>query len=159
MQAKVTGGKYEFYVEGSIGEKNALFDYVIKAPTDILVDMDKVTVINSIGVKNWINWCLKVGPSPKLELQKCPFVIISQVNMVFGFLPKHARINSFYALYACGCRAEEKVLFERGKHFKYADHGEKAWFDFPEEIPCKKCGKTMEADFFPEKITKFLTPE
>lgn len=158
MQTKVNGTKYEFYVEGSIGETNALFTYPLKAPTEVLVDMDKVTVINSIGVKNWINWCAKIAPEVKFELQKCPFVIMSQVNMVAGFLPPHARVNSFYALYSCGCRTEEKVLFERGKHFKYEENGVPSSYNFPSEAPCKKCGKMMEADFFPEKLSKFLVP-
>lgn len=158
MIVKTSGSRLEFFLEGPISEKTALYEYNIKNATEIIVDMEKVTFINSIGVKNWINWTLKVPPGCKLELLKCPFVIINQVNMVHGFLPKAARVQSFYAPYVCdSCNNEMNYLFQKGKDYEYKNGAEKEWIKIPEELPCKKCGKTMEPDFIDKKIIGFLS--
>ncbi len=148
--------RYEFFITGPISEKNDIFDYPIKNLTEIIVDMEKMTFINSIGVKNWINWSSKISVACKMELVKCPFVVINQVNIVHGFLPKHARIQSFYAPYYCECGAELNLLSQRGKEYEYSQNGEPEKINFPEEIPCKKCSGKLTPDFLPEKISKFL---
>lgn len=158
MQVKTTGSKYEFFLEGPISEKTGLYDYVIKNATEVIVDLDKVTFINSIGVKNWISWTMKIPTGCKLQLTRCPFVIINQINMVHGFLPKTATVESFYAPYVCECGAEANLLFQRGKEYEYPQNGEKERLDIPQTVPCKKCGKDMEPDFIEKKISGFINP-
>ncbi|WP_374079844.1 hypothetical protein [Bdellovibrio bacteriovorus] len=157
MQVKTTGTRFEFFLEGPISEKTGIYDYNIKNATEVVVDMEKVTFINSIGVKNWILWTNKVPTGCKIELTKCPFVIINQITMVHGFLPKSARVQSFFAPYICDCGAEANMLFRRGTEFEYAQNGEKEKFAAP-EVPCKKCSSKMEPDFIDKKIVGFLNP-
>ncbi|MGE5086744.1 MAG: hypothetical protein ACM3MG_10620, partial [Bacillota bacterium] len=97
MEVKVTGTKYELFLEGPISEKTSIYDYNLKNATEVVLDMQKVTFINSIGVKNWILWTMRVPETASMTLLNCPFVIVNQASMVNGFLPARARILSFYA--------------------------------------------------------------
>lgn len=157
MAVKITGTRYEFTVSGPISEKNEVFDTLYRNPTEIIVNLEQMTFINSVGVKGWINWISKMPVSCKIELVKCPHVIVNQINIVFGFIPKFARVQSFFAHFACECGEEKTVLFERGKEYDYPEKGQDARFDVPTNIVCRKCQKTMEPDFIPAKLSKFLT--
>lgn len=152
MQVKITGTRFEFYLEGPISEKTPLYEYNIRNATEVHVDMEKVTFINSIGVRNWILWTCKLHEGIRFTLAKCPFVIVNQINTVHGFLPKTARIESFFAPYICECGAETTLLFQRGKEYEYPQNGEEGKVNFPKEIPCTKCSNKMEPDFLEKKI-------
>ncbi len=157
MQVKQTGSKFEFSIEGAISEKCPLFDYSITDATEIILDLEKMTFINSIGVKNWINWTFKIPSQCKLELHKCPFVIINQVNIVQGFLPKQARIQSFFAPYISESGEEMTILCQRGTHYEYASPGFPPRLDIPETITSSD-NEEFEPDFVLSKISKFLDP-
>lgn len=157
MEVKVNGRAMEFILEGPISEKTALYDYDIRAAQQIIVNMDKVTFINSIGVKNWILWTGKVPAQCSLELTHCPFVIVNQINMVLGFLPGKARVQSFYAPYISDSGTEMNVLFHRGKDYEYAQNGAPPKINIPESFINPKNQEAMEPDFILDKVTKFLS--
>ncbi len=121
--------------------------------------MEKVTFINSIGVKSWISWHLKILVGCKLEIVHAPFVIINQINIVHGFYLKRGVCNRSMRLTPCDCGNEMNYLFQRGKDFEYKDGANKEWINIPETLPCKKCGKSMEPDFIDKKIVGFLSVE
>lgn len=148
---------WEFHLEGPISEKTELFSHDVRRAKNLTIDMQRVTFINSIGVKNWILWMTSVPQSCKILLRNCPFVIISQINMVNGFLPSQARVQSFYAPYVNDDGDEIERLLIRGVDYEYAEDGKPAMKAFlePYEDPSKK--QTFEPDFIPDKITKFLT--
>lgn len=149
-------GVWEFYPEGPISEKTELFSHDIRKATGILLDMQKVTFINSIGVKNWISWMFSVPAECQITLRHCPFVIISQINMVQGFLPKTARVQSFYAPYTDNNGNEVIRLLTRGTDYDYATADTPALLTFTEEQKDPKTGKILEPDFIPDKVTPFL---
>ena len=160
MQKKVNGNITEYIMEGPISEKTEIFDQQIPNAlgSEIKVNMDKVTFINSIGVKNWINWTMKIPRTVKFTLEKCPYVIINQVNMVHGFVPEHATIESFVAPFICNsCQFEKPLMATLGKEYSYAAPGVERQINLPEDMACPKCKAIMEPDFFEEKIFGFLT--
>jgi hypothetical protein len=62
-------------------------------------DFDKVTMINSCGIREWINFIEKLPGDSKIVYKNCPQIIIEQMNMVHGFIREGAVIESFYAPY------------------------------------------------------------
>lgn len=160
MEVKVVGNQHQLYMEGPISEKTAIYEYELKGITDLIVNMEKVTFINSIGVKNWITWSMKIPGTCKIRLEMCPFVIINQVNIVQGFLPRQGLIESFLAPFTCEtCGTEKTALLKRGEHFGYASAGIPKFLNLPEDILCSKCQMIMEPDFLIERAFAFLTPK
>lgn len=160
MQSKVNGSLHEITLEGPISEKTEIYDYDLSNASEILINMEKVTFINSIGVKNWITWVLKIPHRCKVRLEKCPFVITNQVNIVQGFLPRNSQIESFNAPYICdSCGQEKYFMLSLGKEYEYATATSPKAVNLPEEVSCSKCGDFMEPDFLVEKTFSFLNPK
>ncbi len=156
MIQKSSGDSLEVYLEGPISEKTEIFDIKIQNFKNVKLNLAKVTFINSIGVKNWIAWTLRLPTGGKLTLEECPYVIVNQVNTVHGFVPKNTVIASFYAPFLCDeCSHEQVIKLENGVHYKYAQHQLPHEVNLP-ELVCTKCGATMEPDFIVEKAFGFL---
>lgn len=156
MIQKANGDAIEVFLEGPISEKTEIFDIKIQNFKDIKLNMAKVTFINSIGVKNWISWTMKMATGAKLTLEECPYVIVNQVNIVHGFVPKSTVITSFFAPFLCDeCSHEQVLKLEHGVHYKYAQHQLPHEVNLPEVI-CAKCGAVMEPDFMVDKTFGFL---
>nr|BFD68170.1 hypothetical protein HAGR004_31920 [Bdellovibrio sp. HAGR004] len=157
MNTKINGSLIEISLEGPISEKTSLFDINLQTYKEIKLNLSKVTFINSIGVKNWILWTLRVPKNAKLYLEECPFVIVNQVNIVHGFVPQGAAITSFLAPYLCdSCSHEQIVKLSQNVHYIYASDQSQASIKLPEDLKCAKCGGTMEPDFIVEKTFSFL---
>lgn len=62
-------------------------------------DFKEVSLINSCGVREWINLINKLIKKGQVIYKNCPQVMIEQMNMVEGFLPNNASIESFFAPY------------------------------------------------------------
>jgi hypothetical protein len=157
---KVTRNKDQVHValEGAIGETTPLFILPMAEIKELTVDMTSVTYINSIGVKHWILWTNKIPRTMSVKLVNCPYVIVSQANIVVGFVPKQMTIESFRMPYVCEeCGKEEILTATRGKDYEYPSEGVPKKIAIPEELPCTKCkeGK-LEPDFFREKVFKFM---
>lgn len=144
----------EARVLGPIGENIPLFEMRVDTQTEVRLDLSKMSFITSIGVKNWINWTLKLPASSRLSLIDCPFVIINQINTVHGFLPAGSEVKSFHAPFGCeACGAEASVRLELGTHYDYVPVGHRHVLP---EFPCPKCGEAMEPDFNPGRSLRFL---
>lgn len=157
---KVTRNKDQVHcaLEGAIGETTPLFILPMADIKELTVDMTNTTYINSIGVKHWILWSQKIPATTNVKLVNCPFVIVSQANMVVGFITKQMKIESFRMPYACEeCGKEEIMTAVRGTDYEYATETTPKKINIPAELPCTKCkeGK-LEPDFFKDKAFKFM---
>ena len=156
MKVNKTDETIEFILEGAIGEGAPLFQQDVRNFKEVVMDMEQVTYINSVCVKAWIQWTGRIAPGAKFILRKLPLVMINQASTVVGFMPPHARIESFFAPFVCpDCNTETTMLFTRGKEYEYEEAGAEKRFDIP-EISCPKCKAAMEADFTPAKTFSFL---
>jgi ribosomal protein L44E len=157
---KVQRDKDQVHVslEGPIGDTTELFILPLKDMKQLTIDMTKTTYINSIGVKHWITWAMKLAPTLDVKLVNCPFVIVNQANIVVGFMTKKMKVESFRMPYVCEeCSREETLTATRGKEYEYASPGVPKKIEIPSELPCPKCQKgKLEPDFFREKTFKFL---
>ena len=115
--------------------------------TTMSFDFEKVTMINSCGIREWINFLETVPERTTIVYKNCPQIIIEQINMVHGFFRKGASIESFYAPYYCeSCGKEMKVhlksdLVENRKAPK---------------IECGKCEEEMDFDAIETQYFSFL---
>ena len=139
-------------VSGPIDE-DSIFPQV-SAPVggDVVVDLDKVTIINSCGVREWVRWIAPLAATAPVVLRSCPKSIIDQANTVEGFLPKGVKVESFYVSYYCDkCGASMAIPFQTDN---VASNRKKA---IPVEIVCTHCKKAgAEIDVVPQKYFLFL---
>lgn len=82
----------------------------------ISFDFDKITMINSCGIREWIKFIEKLPSQCQIVYKNCPQIIIEQINMVHGFFRQGSTIESFYAPYYCEkCGKEAKIRVESEK--------------------------------------------
>ena len=107
----------------------------------VVLDVENVTRVNSIGIRNWIIWINKNAKGKQLHFHNCPKVMVDQINVVHSFLPPGSLIESFKVPFACqACDKEISCHFERGVHFANG-----ALTKVP-EMKCPTCGKAAEMD-------------
>lgn len=81
-------------------DEDAHFEAILQiSSARIIFDFDHVTLINSCGVREWINLISSLISKSKIIYQNCPQILVEQMNMVQGFLPPGTSIESFYAPY------------------------------------------------------------
>ena len=125
----------DFKELGGLEQKNISFDF------------DKITMINSCGIREWIKFLETIPEKTDIVYKNCPQIIIEQINMVHGFFRKGASIESFYAPYFCeNCNKENKVHLktEQVKNRKAP------------KMECEKCGEDMDFDAIEAQYFSFL---
>jgi hypothetical protein len=121
------------------------------------VDLNAVTAINSVGIREWLEWIKTFSEQTPLKLMRCPKAIVFQFNMVEGFLPAKANVGSFYVPFFCeACDQEENLLFSIGKEVTAGSGSFKIMFDPAAGAKCKDCGKVMDMDVTEAKYFQFL---
>lgn len=157
MKINVNGGKFEFIIEGAISENADIFDYKIADATEIIIDFDKLTFINSIGVKKWTLWAVKIPVKATVQMKNCPGLILNQIHMIQGFMPRKGRVVSLKAPYLCSeCSYEKEYYFTVGKEFTYPTAGAVRSLNLPTDLKCPKCNGEMEKDFIDSRFFSFL---
>lgn len=137
-------------VKGNIDEDANFTPPDLGSHMAVALDLEEVTAINSVGIREWIKWVKTMPASVKLSVRRCPKIIVDQINMVAGFLPSGTIIESFYVPYYADSSGNEKmILFHNGKEFK---NGE---LFAPEEVK-DETGEAMEMDVIEAKYFKFL---
>ncbi len=139
--------------EGAIDENVVLPMLPTPILGKLIFNLEKVTLINSLGCKTWINWVrAQVTPNANISLVACTPAIVYQINILQGFVPDHANIDSFLVPYTCDdCDREEYRLLTRGTHFDSTGITQ-----FENTIKCPKCNGTLEMDVVKERYFRFL---
>lgn len=153
MKSNVTlkpeGDKLFVKIHGVIDEEIKLANESLASAKSIVFDFAEVKGINSCGIREWIRW-ISPFPNTSMIYKNCPKVIVDQINMVDGFLPTNASVESFYVPYYSDESEEEKhILFTYGKEFS-----EKG-MNYPAEVLDSK-NKPMEIDVIENKYFRFL---
>lgn len=126
--------------------------YPPSPPTEIHLECSKVSRINSVGVKGWIDYFhrLEVKKVP-LHMWKCSPAIIQQINQVENF-KCGATIHSLQASFSC----------DSCQHIFYETLTIKEILDQKLVIAhkkCPKCGASAAFDDLPKIVFKFLVRE
>ena len=144
------GGRMILKIAGGIDEDANFNPVELGSFTNVCLDLADITAINSVGIREWIKWIKAFPANVQVSVRRCPKIIVDQINMVAGFLPSTAVIESFYVPYYSDASGSEKmVLFERGKEFNEGD------VTPPEDVK-DDSGESMEMDIIETKYFKFL---
>ena len=144
------GARLVIKVAGGVDEDANFQPVDVAAFTSVVLDLSEITAINSVGIREWIKWVKAMPSTVQLSVRHCPKIIVDQINMVAGFLPPAAIIESFYVpYYAEGTGSEKMILFERGKEYKDGE------LHPPDEVK-DDSGELMEMDVIEAKYFKFL---
>ena len=130
-------------------DEDADFEKILTIKQDeYIFNFDLVTMINSCGIREWINFIEKLPTESKIEYHNCRQIIIEQINMVQGFIKKGASITSFYAPYFCNkCDAEKKIKLKTNDLNNAT----------APELKCDQCEDTLEFDAIEEQYFAFLS--
>lgn len=83
---------------------------------NITLDLKGIKAINSVGIREWLNWIRPLAEKSNFTLENCPKAMVFQFNMVEGFLPPRSKVASFYVpFYSESADQEENVLFQVGR--------------------------------------------
>jgi anti-anti-sigma regulatory factor len=150
ISKKVEGTRLVLELSGNVDEDANFLPPDIGASTDIVLDLEGITAINSVGIREWIKWIKSIPTNGTLTVRKCPKIVVDQINMVSGFLPPAAKIESFFVPYYSDSSGTEKmILFLNGKEFKDGE------VHAPPEVK-DEAGENMEMDVIEAKYFKFL---
>ena len=120
----------------------------------VSIDLGQVSSINSVGIRNWLVWFSTFDASASFVFQNCPVPVVMQMNMVEGFLPAGAVVESFFVPYYCeSCDDEIRKNSKNGKDIILV--GGKAEIKSPGHDKCEK-GCELELDVNENKYFRFL---
>lgn len=121
IDKELLDGRLNVLLTGTIDEDADFNPLEGLSQPEVVFDFYGVTMLNSCGIREWINFISKLPEATRITYRRCPQIIIEQINMVHGFFRAGAVIESFYAPYYCEkCDKEAKVLIKakevQGRH-------------------------------------------
>lgn len=133
--------KSEVFLTGSIDEHSSLekvFAQLAKTRDDpLVVNLQGVLRINSIGVRRWIPLMAALAKSRRVTVSALSYPLVMQANMLVNLMAG-AKVVSCMAPYFCGmCQANRMVLV--------AAHEVRRNEPAPSR-GCPECGQPMEFD-------------
>lgn len=143
------GEKLNVVMGGSIDEDADFTQLSLGGVAKIEIQMANLKSINSCGIREWIKW-MSTAPTANIVFSECPKVIVDQINMVDGFLPTNAKVQSFFVPYYNDDSGSEKnVLFRLGTEFTENS------VNPPTNVQDDE-GNPMEMDVIESKYFKFI---
>lgn len=145
---------------GPIDETVKFIDIRLPSSTrQLVLDLGQVSILNSSGLRAWVLWVRSLEKRIGVFFRNCPMNVISQMNILDGFVPMGAIVDSFQVPYFCeSCKRETLKIAVRGKDFVEATSDTKSGILIKEFETCPHCKATMQWDVVPEIYFKFLKP-
>jgi ABC-type transporter Mla MlaB component len=136
-------------LSGKINEEATIEDYDYSQFEVLRVDLHEVSSINSVGVRTWLKWIAKIPKDKQLVFFNVPKILVDQCNMIRGFIPVWAKIESFEVPYYCpSCEAvTKKMIINQSTEYHLF---------VVKSIPCGQCQKDTELDVVAESFFRFL---
>ncbi len=117
--------------------------------SELVLNLSGITLINSIGIRNWLKWSAGFPTDRKIKLTNVPKAMIDQANMLSNFFPKNSVFESFEVPYYCAsCEKSHSVFYE----IQAANTAEQV----KDSGSCPKCGSATELDVLKESYLRFL---
>lgn len=145
-------------VRGFISENSDLFKQDLSLFSEVILDFQDTSFINSLGIRLWVEWfkSAKVPGGTTVKLINCVPSLVSQFNMVKGFIAANCVVESLYAnYYVEDSDDEKKILLVKGKDFEPEQSGQEGWVKIQEEIETED-GEELILDTIKEKYFSFL---
>jgi len=156
--AQLAGDTLRLNFAGTIDEDVTFPKVEDGSQQKIVLDLKDIKTINSVGIREWLNWIKPLSEKYEIVLENCPKAMVFQFNMVEGFLPAKAKVTSFFVPFYCeSCDREDNVLFTVGKEVSASGGAVKIDFDVK---AANLCGKgepcDVEMDVTEAKYFQFL---
>jgi len=117
----------------------------------VVFDLNKVSMINSMGVGRWINFVREIPEEVEYSFERCSIAFCTQAGYVSSMRGR-GEIVSFSAPYHCvGCDRESVQELSVSALGDGADPE-------PPTLTCPHCGGEMEFDEIPRRFFLFLQP-
>lgn len=153
---KLEGDTLILSLEGAIDEDASFPAIDLAQITKMELDLKNISAINSVGIREWMEWIKPLAAKVSIRMKNCPKAMVFQFNMVEGFLPQGAVVESFYVPFFCEeLDQEENVLFVVGRDVVPGPGGVTVNFD-PKQIKGAKEGCEFEMDVTESKYFQFL---
>lgn len=151
LESQLDGNKLS--LSGSLDEEATLPVLNPTPGSEILLDLSGVTSVNSIGIRTWLTWITPLSEQITFVFDKVPHAVVLQINMIEGFLPKTAKVNSFYVpIYSEATDEEDQVLLTVGQDIAPGPSGPELKVDLQQ----LKGGEDWELDVVEKTYFKFL---
>jgi hypothetical protein len=140
------GSDVHLKLSGMLDENAALPEFPLGIAGRLEIDLQSLTMINSLGCRVWAKWIKTVNAKTGVHLLGCSSAFIAQVNVLQNFIPSTVHIESMQVPYTClKCNHSEKAVYPVAT-------AETA----PETCPCPRCGGSMELTVVRAKYFHFL---
>ena len=107
----------ELFFSGKLDNDRLLPSLETHSKNEVVIELEGLELINSVGIRGWINWTREFAPA-RLKLRNCPKIFVDQINLVAGFLPADAVVESFFVPYYCEEEnLESFVKWVKGVHY------------------------------------------
>lgn len=109
-------GETEALFKGQIDEDADFGPLAGESAPKLIFNLEGVELINSCGIRDWIEFQKTLSPGSKIVYRRCPQPIVEQLNIVKGFIRSNSEVESFYAPYYNEKKDEEvKILLSPGQ--------------------------------------------
>lgn len=144
-------GLHHLALSGPIDESSDLASFATKISGQLVIDLEKVSFVNSMGVRRWTEMlALLQERHVAVTLTRCSEAMLMQMNInvaVKGF----SRVDSFFAPYSCPkCGLAESVCVEVLPNLQALRRLEVPPFE------CPACGAGCEFSEIPSRYLLFL---
>ncbi len=135
--------------KGVIDEFANLKSVFANLKNPVILNLEGIELINSSGVREWVNSISKMPQGTGIVMEKCSPRIVEQINYVQSFLGR-GQVKSFFAPYFCPkCKTDANVLLD-------AEAMKKTSLTKAPPQKCPKCKGLMEFDDVAEEYFAFL---
>lgn len=138
-------------LEGDIDQTTVFVGLFSPIVPKFTVSCEKVSAINSIGVKEWINFFTLLRKEGKvIRFEKCAPALVFQMSLFSNFIPLK-EVQSIMIPFSCiKCKRELMVC-------QTVDELRESKLALP-TVKCDKCGSPTEFDDIAEEYFNFLLP-
>src|SRR5947208_7414 len=131
-------------MQGQIDERADLENFAKSLADSVIIDLEKITFINSIGVREWIrmlrNFELR---RVTVALRRCSEAMVHQMNMIVE-MQTGAVVESFFAPFLCeDCGHEASRCIDLKENISALRRMETP------SMPCTDCGSAMQFNEIP----------
>lgn len=132
-------------------DEHARLHEVVASENRLVLDLGKITFINSLGVRDWIRFLTKAARDQvSLDLVRVAEPLVQQFNMIVA-TRTGASVRSFFAPFACdACGLEASICIEVEPNLPALRALQ------PPQISCPTCQAPMAFNDFPERYFSFL---